>query len=235
MVYQKNIILPQNIALMKPCVFLFFLSFVMLSCQTEPEETCPASIDLGLLNLLDSSAKAFPYKSDQVKLIFSDSLGHEYIGRVELSGRPFAGISGEVSCESNPNLKIPASGRMQIITGFLSIEGLAGKFSIRFHIFPDFERDPSKFMADVAFIDYLEDDFALPGFLNAIVIDKRTWPDIQIGSTGYASTFTIHNKNFKNVYIEKYSNPRYYFTFEEGIVGFRFLGDHKSYKLERIE
>ncbi|WP_421799156.1 hypothetical protein [Haliscomenobacter sp.] len=218
---------------MKQCFILFFFSFSILSCQ--PEENCPASIDLGLLNLLDNSVKAFPYKSDQVKLIFSDSLGHEYIGTVELSGRPFAGISGDVPCKSNPEAKIPASGRMQVITGFLSIAGIPGKFSIRFHIFPDFLRDPSKFMADVAFIDYLKDDFALPGFTNAIVIDKRTWPDIQIGSVDYTPTFTIHNKSFKNVYIDKFSNPKYYFTFEEGIIGFRFLGDNKFYKLERIE
>ena len=218
---------------MNQSIFLLFLSFIILSC--DPEESCPAFIDLGLLNLLDSSAAAFPYKSDQIKLIFSDSLGREYVGNVELSGRPFAGISGDVRCKSNPDSKVPASGRMQVITGFLFIDGLAGKFSIRFHVFPNFESDPSKILADVAFVDYLEDDFTLPGFLNPIIIDKRTWPDVSLGGFEYAPTLTIHTKKFKNVYIEKFSNPQYYFTFEEGIIGFRFLDGNKSYKLERIE
>jgi hypothetical protein len=218
---------------MKYNIFLFLLSFITLSC--EPEEACPAFIDLGLLNLLDSSVAAFPYKSEQVKLIFSDSLGQEYNGNVVLSGRPFAGISGDVRCKSNPGSKIPASGRMQVVTGFLTIDGLPGKFSIRFHVFPNFESDPSKFLADVSFIDYLENDFTLPGFLNPIIIDKRTWPDVSLGGFEYAHTLTIHNKKFKNVYIEKFSNPQYYFTFEEGIIGFKFLNGSKSYKLERIE
>lgn len=218
---------------MKQLVFLFLMSFIALSCK--PEDACPTFIDLGLLNLLDSSAAAFPYKSDQVKLVFSDSLGHEYTGNIELGGRPFAGISGDVRCKNNPGSKVPASGRMQVISAFLTIDGLAGKFSIRFHVFPDFESDPSKILADMAFIEYLEDDFTSPGFLNPIIIDKRTWPDVSLGGFEYVPTFTIHNKKIKNVYIDKFSNPHYYFTFEEGIIGFRFLDGNKSYKLDRIK
>ena len=62
-------------------LFFIFLGFIF-SCDPEENDTinpisCPPEIDLGDVMLIDSSLAIYPYKEQDSKVVFKDSLGNE--------------------------------------------------------------------------------------------------------------------------------------------------------------
>lgn len=233
---------------------MIFIALIFLFSNCKKEETpiidppqdftkeCNEFAALGDFLLLDSSKNFIPYQENIQRVIFSDSLGNEFIGNVtfyETSlNQTWNGI--ETACPLDTSIQVTYNWKTE--TKRIDLE------------FPDL--DIRLFVAvrtNISSNDYsqkLFGDFCNVVLLHPvsanssnsqllIVLDARTHPLYEGIITSTLPSLTLHGKEFNDVFFEEVPGTQndfqLYYNSEVGVVGFENEDKSISLKFERVE
>jgi len=219
---------------------LLILALAAAGCTKEGN--CPDDYDMGAFEMLENSESLFPYDPSQTKAIFSDSLGNEYAGMLSEIETGLGDASHLIACPDDPEMDYTVFAKVEFRSVSISVAGLDLTFTVVFRAYPDMDDYEKGSVADVAIISQFDpssqnpnNEEPLPQIF--IALDERTWTDSFPQAAEPAASLVIHGKEFTDVYSSQTSlaTNQLFFTFQQGMVGFKDLLTGMTYKLERIE
>ena len=212
------------------CSILLF----SLGCRkTEVINECDKTLDQ--YDLGNIALEFMPYSADTKCVIFSDSLGNEFEANINSYEDSYIKFidQGNDACFPDKVYHFEARSISVYMTMNLINPGIAINFKII--ALPQSTTNPEGPIRDELWLN-ITNFFRDPKGSTALIIDKRS-DETAAASTPDFNEITVHDKLFKNVFVEDFTHSDYkiYLTKEEGLVAFENMDKSISLKLERIE
>ena len=228
--------------------FLFvFVMLFCLSCEEDDilileDENCESEIELGEFPLLEESKSFIPYNEDITNIIFSDSLGKEYIGEVKNYNTGFtqAFRTENIVCnnDSSYSVRYLWSPEQKSIRVYFQELDIRISLTVRTILYQ--ENYSNIQVADILnFVLFTPQDSGKPNSQMLIGVNERSHPMLYEDYSDFKQEFMIHGKLYNDVYIHPNNlNEPFdlYYSDLEGIIGFRSQNDSKiDLKFVRVE
>ena len=198
---------------------------------------------MGSFELLESSKEKFPYDSTLTQVIFSDSLGNEFVGEISEMKMEFRSHPGaNYQCEYDESKFVRPTSMTERISIKINFSELEVRFIIMFAVFPNFREFEEKLIADLGKV-YVFEPYdpqqlgSAPITEFTIVLDERSRIEEFQNSADPNYIKFIHGEDYFDVYDNEHQNELFtvYFNLAKGLIGFKNRETGKSYKFERIE
>jgi len=200
-------------------------------------------VDMGSFDLLEGSKEIFPYPSQEINIVFSDSLGNEIVATTSGTAIGYVKFfSSYIMCLEDSSALVNVSAAGEAMGTSVSIPALDIEFVIRYRVSPILNNYTEKLLSDVAIISIRSISLSDSTYIHPIpqmriVLDIRTNPyGTQSSSMAEPSLFI----NMKE-YLEVFSNTtgidviEIYYNHNLGIIGFREKATGVLYGFERFE
>ena len=232
-------------------LFLFLL-IIISSCgdddMNQIEENlnlteCENISKLGEILTLEESKNFLPYPDSISKVIFTNSQGEEFEGKVNFYNTYItnAFTNAMNQCPIDSQIQIQYEWMPEIKDIYIQIDTLDIQLRISIRPIIYHEDYSQKLIADICQLVLTTPiDATTPNSQMIIIVNPRTHPNPYESYTEYHDEYQIHGKTYEQVYIETPNiNEEFklYFSNQVGIVGFKdeINGNNIDLKFDRIE
>jgi hypothetical protein len=204
---------------------------------------CENISKLGDILTLEESKKFLPYPDSISKVIFTNSQGEEFVGKVSFYNTRIvdAFTGGFYPCPIDSQIQIRYEWKPEVKVITIEIDNLDMRLQVRINPIIDNEDLSQKLVADICHIVLdTPRNATAPNSQMIIIVNKRTHPNPYESYTEYHDEYKIHGKVYEKVYIKTpdiNEDFELYFSNQVGIVGFKgeINGNNIDLKFDRIE
>lgn len=231
---------------------ILILSIIISSCGdtdlNQIEENfnlteCDNISKLGDILTLEESKKFLSYPDSISKVIFTNSQGEEFEGKVKSYDTYITNAlnRGFNQCPIDSQIQIQYEWRPEIKVINIQIDTLDILLQVSIRPIIYYEDFSQKLVADIChLVLFNSNDVTTPNSQMIITVNQRTHPNPYESYTEYHDEYQIHGINYEKVYIETPNIDKefkLYYSNQVGIVGFKgeINGNTVDLKFDRIE